>query len=819
MKKNKVISFLAALCITGQMIPAGLASVNGEQNEKDFIYGDINSDGAADLTDLSLLSIFLMGGTEFSTIQLKAADVDGNNENDIRDLAHFKRYICKEKVTLGPQYSSLLKIKPASDYKDLYPLMANNYGYAAGGFVDYDYLNGELPVSTYANSAQAGGTSAPTRDTSVKADDSMSVSNEGSNSTEHSDTHNQEENVLESDIVKTDGNAIYSLSSNYYYNSNPILKTVYVKDGKFEKTQNIELDLSCCTFGTVKSVDATNMYLYNDMIIILGTANINSNTISNKKKQNNDIYYRSASKIYTFVSAYKKGTENKAPELINTYYQEGSFNDVRITPDGYMYLITDGGFNYRYYYGWLDYGYAVNKAVDDSAESVDETDEAYDEDEIIEQIPTSGTNEGVVPAPLNNIYIPENIDDTYSSTYTIVGSVNLNSSDKIENKDLKVITGYTGEIYCHENNLYLTHERYDSFYSKSGKRTSESSHEVTEITRLALSEGNVTPEATGEVPGYVNDQFSMSEFDGNFRIVTTCNYYHYSYNDDDCYYYSFEDSSERSNNVFVLDKDLKKIGEISHFAKDEMVKSVTFDGNIGYVVTFVQTDPLFAVDFSDPANPTILDEFKIDGFSTYMQKWDDGHLLGFGKTVTDSIEDGYKIVMFDNSDPENLKEDGIYEIRNYDPQTLAEILGKSNFIQRECDTSCWLYSEATYERKALLIAPEKNLIGIPLNYDIYLYNDDDTWYEKYYQSGSGYCFFSYEDGDFKFKNFLGDSNDDDYNYYYTEYNRALYIGDYVYIVANSKIMSADIDTCTKVDEIKLINYTDDEYAPNVYITE
>ena len=761
-----------------------------------------------------------MGGTELSDIQKKAADVDGNDENDIRDLAHFKRYICKDKVTLGPQYSSLLKIKPASEYKDLYPLMASySGGYIAGGIKEYDSNEAVVSSMTMPASAEYGGaTAAPTRDKAVDANDSTAAN---SGSAEYSDTHNQEENVLESDIVKTDGNAIYSLSNNYSYKGKPILKAVYVNDGKFEKTQDIELDLSCCKFGTASYVDAQNMYIYNDMIIILGTAEIQTNTLNSRKDSEKEIYYRSPSKSYTFVSAYKKGTADKAPELIDTYYQEGNFNDVRIAPDGYMYLITDGGFYYNhYYYDWFGYGYAVNK-VTDSTSSVDETDEAYDEETIIEQIPTSGTNEGITPAPLNNIYIPEIIDDTYSSSYTIVGSVNLNSSDKIESKDLKVITGYTGEIYCHEDNLYLTHERFDSFYSKNGKRTTESSHEVTEITRLALSEGTVTPEATGEVAGYVNDQFSMSEYDGNFRIVTTCNYYHYTYNSESYCYCDFEDSSERSNNVFVLDKDLKKIGEISHFAKDEMVKSVNFDGNIGYVVTFVQTDPLFAVDFSDPTNPTILDEFKIDGFSTYMQKWDDGHLLGFGKTVTNSIEDGYKIVMFDNSDPEDLKENGIFEIRNTDYEKLTEIIGNSEFLNEGDDISCWLNSEAVYERKALLIAPEKNLIGFPINYDMYIYDYSDMYYEKYSGNGSGYCFFSYDDGEFTLKNFLGDTEENNYYYYnYYYYNRALYIGDYVYIVSNDKMMSADIDTCTKVDEININNNDDDsKYAPVIHVVE
>ena len=48
---------------------------------------------------------------------------------------------------------------------------------------------------------------------------------------------------------------------------------------------------------------------------------------------------------------------------------------------------------------------------------------------------------------------------------------------------------------------------------------------------------------------------------------------------------------------------------------------------MAYVVTYEQTDPLFAIDLSDPASPTILDEFKILGFSTYMQKWTDGKLF------------------------------------------------------------------------------------------------------------------------------------------------------------------------------------------------
>ena len=38
-----------------------------------------------------------------SVAQVKAADVNANGEVNIADLAHFKQYVSKEAVVLGPQ--------------------------------------------------------------------------------------------------------------------------------------------------------------------------------------------------------------------------------------------------------------------------------------------------------------------------------------------------------------------------------------------------------------------------------------------------------------------------------------------------------------------------------------------------------------------------------------------------------------------------------------------------------------------------------------------------------------------------------------------
>ena len=71
---------------------------------EDIIYGDINGDGVADLTDLTLLSVYLMSKKGISADRMANADVDGNGSVDISDLPRFKQYISKDAnvKSLGP---------------------------------------------------------------------------------------------------------------------------------------------------------------------------------------------------------------------------------------------------------------------------------------------------------------------------------------------------------------------------------------------------------------------------------------------------------------------------------------------------------------------------------------------------------------------------------------------------------------------------------------------------------------------------------------------------------------------------------------------
>lgn len=67
-----------------------------DETPENIYYGDLNNDGTADLTDLTLLSLFLMGSADLTNSEIEAADIDGNGEADIADLAYFKQFVCKD---------------------------------------------------------------------------------------------------------------------------------------------------------------------------------------------------------------------------------------------------------------------------------------------------------------------------------------------------------------------------------------------------------------------------------------------------------------------------------------------------------------------------------------------------------------------------------------------------------------------------------------------------------------------------------------------------------------------------------------------------
>ncbi len=76
-------------------------SNDADEIKKGFLYGDLNGDDTADLTDLTYLSLYLLKDIQFTDNQLESADIDMSGEVDIADLAYYKQYVCKDESVIS----------------------------------------------------------------------------------------------------------------------------------------------------------------------------------------------------------------------------------------------------------------------------------------------------------------------------------------------------------------------------------------------------------------------------------------------------------------------------------------------------------------------------------------------------------------------------------------------------------------------------------------------------------------------------------------------------------------------------------------------
>jgi uncharacterized secreted protein with C-terminal beta-propeller domain len=92
-------------------------------------------------------------------------------------------------------------------------------------------------------------------------------------------------------------------------------------------------------------------------------------------------------------------------------------------------------------------------------------------------------------------------------------------------------------------------------------------------------------------------------------------------------------------------------GQVGGLGRGERIYAVRFMGDVGYVVTFRQVDPLYTLDLADPANPVVRGELKIPGYSAYLHPVGDDLLLGIGQEATgDGRVQGLQMSLFDVSD-------------------------------------------------------------------------------------------------------------------------------------------------------------------------
>jgi hypothetical protein len=178
---------------------------------------------------------------------------------------------------------------------------------------------------------------------------------------------------------------------------------------------------------------------------------------------------------------------------------------------------------------------------------------------------------------------------------------------------------------------------------------------TTPLFAFALDGTDTTYVASGEVEGTIADRWSMDAVGGSLRVAVG-------------------PSSETGdfNSVLTLREvgsDLVEDGRVDQLGVGEEIKSVRWFDDLAIVVTFRQTDPLYAVDLSDPAAPRLLGELKIPGFSEYLHPLGEHRLVGMGQDASlNGAVRGAQAALFDVTD---LTDPRQLDVVRYDAGTQA----------------------------------------------------------------------------------------------------------------------------------------------------
>lgn len=396
---------------------------------------------------------------------------------------------------------------------------------------------------------------------------------------------------------------------------------------KIVDIQSSEMELVSTVTLDQLNESIEEIYLEDNQLIL-----VTSGYDSSMEEQESDVY---AVDRYTYaaVSVYDI-SDREHPQQTGRMTQEGTYRQSRKNGN-YFYLLTQ-------------YSPSIGESVDDS-----------------DVIPL--VNEEKVT--VNNIYLPSDLDQP---DYLVVSGTDL--SDLQKPVSTKAIVSGASDFYMSTDSLYICCQNWE--HGKSS----------TQILKFACCDGEITASNMAELPGYLNDTFSLDEYDGYLRVLTT------------------EDGNGESNNLFVLDEDMNTISSIRDIASGETIRSARFVGDMGYFVTFRQTDPLFCVDLSEPESPEILSELKISGFSSYLHMYGENRLLGIGYEADEDTgsQTGVKLSMFDISDPENVTEENKYVIKDA------------------------YYLPLDYNYKAITIDADKNLIGFVCDgeYMVFRYDEE-----------------------------------------------------------------------------------------------
>lgn len=559
----------------------------------------------------------------------------------------------------------------------------------------------------------------------------------GGKSNDFSQTNVQVEGVDEADIVKTDGKYIYNFS-----NSNLIITDAYpIENSQILSTT--ELD----------QIYPLEMFVNDDTLLLFGNKRSSYVDEGEIYQETSEMAIDSmwwGGSFSTVVQIYDI-SDRSNPVVEKELEFEGSYITSRLIGKNAYFVVNS---------------WPVYNILDDNTA-----------DNIIPRMTENGVKKRIAEAT-EIAYLPP----MPAETFVTLASINLDSGELQK----ETIAGSAQSVYASQNNIYLAATSWlppDTPVIAPIERVITGDQEKTIINKFGLVDGEIGFIGQGNVPGHVLNQFSMDEFEENFRIATTSGHVSRS-------------GSESRNNLYVLDAEMNLIGSLEDLAPGEKIYSARFMGEKAYMVTFKKVDPLFVIDVSNPRNPTVLGKLKIPGYSDYLHPIDDTHIIGIGK---DTIESNYgdfawyqgmKLAVFDVSDVEN-------------PIEMHKII----IGDRGTD------SYALHDHKAFLYDAEKELLVLPIMLAEIADKSANPESDQGMSPSYGESVFQ---GAFVFKLTLENgfeergrithvSEEDELKrgyYYGDEYSvkRSLYISDVLYTLSNKMLKANSLSTLEELKE-------------------
>lgn len=599
-------------------------------------------------------------------------------------------------------------------------------------------------------------------------DDSGDGGDDSSGDDENSDfsgTNVQEEGVDEADLVKTDGEYLYYLSGN---------RLLVFDVSPAEQTEKIA-ELQVSEYWDRNSI---GIFLYKNLVLVLSNMDVYQlPAYVWPDVDRSELYYNIVKMLIVDVS------NPSNPSILREFYAEGTYVSSRRIDQSARIVI----YTYPELPGvqtWIDpYDY-----FEDGEINYDELKDAYKEleeknEEIINNTPLDEflpryydivhTSDGDITrsgqlSDCEDFYLPDEPLGT-----GILSVITINLDEPTEKKADIAVVADGMLVYASKDNLFVAANFWEAWEWGGSDKSQIHMFDIHSNADEAIYL------ASGLVDGWALNQFSMSEYNGFFRVATT----KWQFDEDEGWW------SESVNQVLVLKRDganLEVVGSLQNIAPGEQIYAVRFLGNRGFIVTFEQTDPLFTIDLSDPYNPKLVGELQIPGFSNYIHPMGEDYLLTIGVNGDESGWTwGVALNIFDVSDFANPKLKYHEEVGTQDS-----------------------YSPAQYDHHAFLYF--KELLSIPLVTDYWGGGDDDVDDDSEEPSGekkSGkqadddFCgFYVYratsEDG---FEQLTTINHGDNY---YNEPTRSVVIGGFLYTLSWSKLIVTDLSSLENINSIE-----------------